>query len=183
VARLPVSDEQRARGARLRDLRKRLGLTQEDVFPGKKREQVSNAEAGRNALTGIFGRELAQRYGVTPGELIAYADGKLEIQQLLAAKTPTQAAQEGATSPDRSLDDVLRLVRPHLTNPDDTALVVVTPSADGTKRTIEVEDPLTRRRIRIEETIGDSGNERDKSSHPPPVAGKHRRKAHAPRVR
>src|SRR5688572_8024241 len=84
----PIDPKKAARGRRLRLLRERLGLRQEDLSPGN-HDQVANAEAGRNGLSGgklLF--RIAEHMGMRAEDLGAYLDEKLTIEQAAALSTP-----------------------------------------------------------------------------------------------
>jgi transcriptional regulator with XRE-family HTH domain len=107
VGRLPPTPEDLARGARLRDLRKSLKLTQAQVFrdyePAKDREskraQLTNAENGRNKLQGPFLLELAGALEIPVEVLHAYLGGKLPMAELRRQRSGTGGKAAVGTRP------------------------------------------------------------------------------------
>ena len=117
---MKVTADDVERGARFKQLRERLGLTQPQIFP-KDHTQVIGVEKGRNKLTGEFLLAYAAGLGLSPSDLVAFRDGALTVEEAVQRSSksglPRQTKQAGVSPAEN--DDFEALAAEFLAKVDD----------------------------------------------------------------
>jgi transcriptional regulator with XRE-family HTH domain len=99
------------RGAQLLKLRKALGLSQENVsdLSGLVRSEISNAEQGKVAWrSDKLWQGLGKAFGLSREKLEDYLDGRMVLEQALAAARERAEFQKAQERLDRAIDEAAR---------------------------------------------------------------------------